>query len=85
MENKMIKDQLDRLDELVKKHPVRLPIGDVAKLLGMDAECLRAALMSNSAPFGFGYQMREGAYRSMVIPTVPFYLWYTNGKAVVEV
>ena len=76
-----IEKKLAELDVLCEKHPANIPLADAAAFLGIHAEGLRAALMNKSAPFGFGYQKSEGAYRVFVIPTVTFYLWYTNTNA----
>ena len=77
----LIKEQLKRLNDLVDKYPLKLPLREVAKFLDMNEEGLKAALMRGNAPFGFAYQKEDGAYRVMVIPTVTFYLWYTNTNA----
>ena len=76
-----IKRQLEALEELVKKHPIKIPLKEAADFLDMNEEGLKAALMRGNAPFGFAYQKGDGAYRVMVIPTVTFYLWYTNTNA----
>lgn len=73
--------KLDELEKLVKKHPSKIPLSEVATFLEMNEEGLRAALMRGNVPFGFGYQKQDGAYRVFVIPTVPFYLWYTQTNA----
>ncbi len=76
-----IKEQLKKLDELVSKYPIKLPLKEAAEFLGMNEEGLKAALMRGNTPFGFAYQKTDGAYRVMIIPTVTFYLWYTNTNA----
>ena len=73
-----IKSRLEELEALVKEHPRVLPVGEVAKFLGVNREGLMAALMRQNAPFGFAYQKGDGSYRVPVIPTAKFYLWYTN-------
>lgn len=73
-----VKQQLNKLQELIEAHPIKLPLKVVAEFLGMNEEGLKAALMRGNAPFGFGYQLQDGAYRVAVIPTTTFYLWYTN-------
>ena len=73
-----IKKRLLELEALADEHPLQIPLAAAAKFLGVNPEGLKAALMRGNAPFGFGYQLTDGAYRVMVIPTVPFYLWYTN-------
>ena len=76
-----IKLQLERLEKLVNDYPTKLPLKAVAEFLEMNEEGLKAALMRGNAPFGFAYQKTDGAYRVIVIPTVTFYLWYTNCNA----
>lgn len=74
----IIKKQLTKLLDLVEKHPVKMPLSVVADFLGMNEEGLKAGLMRGNIPFGFAYQKEDGGYRVIVIPTVKFYLWYTN-------
>lgn len=76
-----IKEKLTELEELVAKYPTKLPLRAVAEFLEMNEEGLKAALMRGNAPFGFAYQKEDGGYRVIVIPTVKFYLWYTNTSA----
>ena len=82
-----ILEKLGELEALVEKHPIKLPLREVAEFLGVNEEGLRAALMRGNAPFGFAYQREDGGYRVIVIPTVKFYLWYTNtsGQMVMRV
>lgn len=76
-----IKEKLNELEELVARHPVSLPLKVVAEFLHMNEEGLKAALSRGNVPFGFAYQKNDGGYRVNVIPTVTFYLWYTNCNA----
>ena len=76
-----IANKLKELESLVEKHPQKIPLSEAAKFLDMNEEGLKAALMRGNAPFGFAYQKTDGAYRVVVIPTVTFYLWYTNCNA----
>jgi hypothetical protein len=73
-----ILEKLKELEDLVNKYPHKLPLSEVAKFLDMNEEGLKAALMRGNVPFGFAYQKTDGAYRVFVIPSVTFYLWYTN-------
>ena len=75
---KIIKEQLKLLDELVVKYPIKLPLVEVAKFLDMNEEGLKAALMNGSVPFGFAYQKVEKGNRVNVIPTAKFYFWFNN-------
>lgn len=74
----VVLEKLRQLEKLVEENPLRLPLKAVADFLGINEEGLKAALMRGNAPFGFAYQKSDGAYRVMVIPSVKFYLWYTN-------
>ena len=78
---RVIVEKLKQLEALVEKHPQKIPLSEAANFLDMNEEGLKAALMRGNAPFGFAYQKNDGAYRVMVIPTVTFYLWYTNSNA----
>ena len=73
-----ILEKLNELEALVEKYPTKIPLREVSEFLGVNEEGLRAALMRGNAPFGFAYQREDGAYRVIVIPTVKFYLWYTQ-------
>ena len=73
-----VKKKLEDLEKLAEKYPSKLPLRKVAEFLEMNEEGLKAALMRQNTPFGFAYQKEDGGYRVFVIPTVPFYLWYTN-------
>ena len=76
-----IKKKLEELEALVAKHPQKIPLKEAAEFLGMNVDGLTAALMRGNTPFGFAYQKADGGYRVPVIPTVTFYLWYTNTTA----
>lgn len=76
-----IRDRIEAVNALVEKHPQKLPLAAVAEILQMNPEGLRAALTRGNVPFGFAYQKDDGGYRVMVIPTLTFYLWYTNTNA----
>lgn len=76
-----IREKLEELELLVRKHPQKIPLVEAAKFIGMNEDGLMAALMRGNAPFGFAYQKTDGGYRVPIIPTVTFYLWYTNTNA----
>lgn len=78
--NEIVK-KLNELNALVEKNPEKIPLSEAARFLDMNEEGLKAALMRGNAPFGFAYQKTDGAYRVAIIPTVTFYLWYTNCNA----
>lgn len=74
----VVLEKLHELEKMIEANPIRLPLKVVADFLDINEEGLKAALMRGNAPFGFAYQKSDGAYRVMVIPSVKFYLWYTN-------
>lgn len=76
-----IKEKLQELEYLVSKYPNKLPLKAVADFLDMNEEGLKAALMRGNVSWGFAYQKSDEGYRVIVIPTVTFYLWYTNCNA----
>jgi hypothetical protein len=78
---KCIKERLIELNDLVERNPFKIPLNEAAEFLDMNAEGLRVALINGTAPFGFGYRKDKDGYRTLVIPTVPFYLWYTGTPA----
>lgn len=75
---KPIEEQMKQLNELVEAHPLHLPLSKVARLLGTKDESLRAAI--DCGNFSPGYSWRKGGAlnKGYCIPTVPFYLWYTQ-------
>lgn len=74
----IIKVKIKELENLATQYPLKLPIKVVAEFLGINEEGLKAALTRQNTPFGFAYQKDDGGYRVFVIPTVTFYLWFTN-------
>ena len=76
-----VKEQLKKLEAITRKYPTKIPLRVAADFLEMNEEGLKAALMRGNVPFGFAYQKTDGGYRVIVIPTVTFYLWYTNCNA----
>ncbi len=75
----LVSARLDALDALVERHPVFIPVADVATLMGMDPTSLRASIDIGNCPFGLGWQKDIKGYKAYKIPTVPFYLWFTQG------
>lgn len=75
-----ITEKLEELYRLVETNPITLPLPEVAAFLGMDAESLRCSIEQNRCPFGLEWQRTIGGYRAFKIPTVPFFMWYTQGK-----
>lgn len=74
-----VADRLEALNQLVDQHPQYIPVPDVAALMGMDPASLRASIDTGNCPFALGWQKDIKGYKAYKVPTVPFYLWYTQG------
>lgn len=74
-----VEAKLMELVQIVEKHPQYIPVPELASFLGMDAACLRNSIEKGQCPFGLGWQRDERGYKGFKVPTVPFYLWYTQG------
>jgi len=73
-----IYEQLDKLNKLVTENPVSISVPEVAAFLQMKPEGIRSALERGTCPFGFSWQLTPYSLKSYKIPTVTFYLWYTQ-------
>lgn len=73
-----VQEKLDALYELVDKFPLSIPVPKVAEFLGCDDEGLRCCIDKGQCPFAIGWQKSLKGNRAYKIPTVPFYLWYTQ-------
>lgn len=78
--------KLAALNLLVEQNPEYIPLTKVAAFLGADAEGLRCCIERGQCPFGIGWQkdIQHGksllpGNRAFKIPSVTFYLWYTQG------
>ena len=69
-------EQRFKLQEMLKRYPVYLPLSVVAKFLNMKPEGLRACIKQGRCPFGLGYEVDDKS--AFKIPTETFYLWYTH-------
>ena len=74
-----VADKLAALNELIEKNPVSIPLPEAAAFLEMDGANLRSSIEKGNCPFGLSWQKQAMEYRGFKIPTVPFYLWYTQG------
>lgn len=75
---KVIFDRIDDLNALVEKYPQYIPLPEIAKLLGANAEGLRHSIEMGQCPFGIAWQKDIRGNRAFKIPTLTFYLWYTQ-------
>lgn len=79
-----VTDKLAALNQLCEKYPQKIPIVECAAFLGLEADSLRACLEHGSCPFGLGWLKRNAHNRAFYIPTVTFYLWFTQSAGFKE-
>ncbi|MFZ2538550.1 MAG: hypothetical protein WAX04_06570 [Oscillospiraceae bacterium] len=87
-----IEKQLEKLNIIVCKFPQYIPVDIVATFLGAKKEGLRVCIENGHCPFGLVWQSKVPTFnaqgekigmhtgrKAYKIPTVTFYLWYTQG------
>ena len=72
-------ERLTALNDLVAQHPLYIPVTALAEFLSMDPASLRSSIDTGNCPFALGWQKDIKGYKAYKVPTVPFYLWYTQG------
>lgn len=73
-----VADKLNALDALVDQYPVQIPVKACAEFLSIGQDSLRRSIETGNCPFALGWQKAGAANRAFCVPTVPFYLWYTQ-------
>ena len=74
---KIISDSIEELDRLVEASPRCIPLAASAEFLGMTPETLRTSISQGKCTFGVGWTSDKS--RGVRIPTIPFYLFVTQG------
>lgn len=74
-----VEEKLEQLYQLVEEYPVSIPIPRLAAFLGADDEGLRESISQGRCPFAIGWQKSLKGNRAYKVPTVPFFLWFTQG------
>lgn len=59
-----IANQLDELTALCNRYPRKVPLGEVAKLLGIDRASLEAMIIAQRCPFGMGWLRETATHRT---------------------
>lgn len=79
---KSIKKQYEELVELMNKDSKSLSVdvSDAAKVLGMDAECLRAAASQGNCPFVIGGDRGANTSRFTKSPKLAMWNFMLQGK-----
>lgn len=72
-----IRERAGKLQDLLDRYPICIPVTVVAEFLHVSAEGLRASIDQGRCPFGFSWTL--GARSGYKIPTVTFYTWLTKG------
>ncbi|MDU7339327.1 MAG: hypothetical protein E7L17_14585 [Clostridium sp.] len=75
----VITKKIDELNGLVDQYPDFLPVEVVSRFLCAKSDGIRAYIDNAPNPFGISWQQMGKQNRAFKIPTVKFYLWYTNG------
>ena len=73
-----VAENLDALSALCDQYPLKIPLTAAAEFLHVHPDGLRSAAEKGQLPFGFGWQKDLLGNRAFCIPTVRFYLWYTQ-------
>lgn len=78
-------ENMERLNALVEKYPIDIPLPEVAKLMGTNPDCLRAAIDCGSFKPGYSWRKEKALSKGYKIATIPFYLWYTQTPILADV
>ena len=78
----VIKDRLSELNNLINEHPQYIPVKDAAKYIGANTEGLREMIYKGQCPFGIAWQKDIKGNRVFKIPTLKFYMWFTNNAGI---
>ncbi len=73
-----VQENLNILINLCNEYPLKIPVTKAAEFLHVNVDGLRSAAEKGQLPFGFAWQKDIQGNRAFCIPTVPFYLWYTQ-------
>jgi phage antirepressor YoqD-like protein len=50
------------ISDMKQKYPLTIPINEAAKVMGISAQFLRAALLQDKFPFGVGVKMGQNEF-----------------------
>ncbi|MCM1023854.1 MAG: hypothetical protein NC395_07320 [Prevotella sp.] len=71
-----LNDDLNKIDALIERYPLRIPIPAVADFFSMDENSVRAAVEGGA--FGFAWRKSGKANKAYCVPTAQFVRWYLN-------
>lgn len=70
-----LKNDEAKVEEMIKKYPITIPIAEVAALLGMTPKTVRAAIEDGNLG-GITWRAPGALNKGFNIPTSPFVRWY---------
>lgn len=70
-----MKNDTNRVTELINQYPYQIPVQAIAEWWKCDADSIRRALEQSSV-FGIGFRQAGKLNRAFVIPTGKFVRWY---------
>lgn len=71
----LISTKKEEFNEIVRKHPRKIPLKEMAKFLDMKEENLRIAISQKTIPGAF-HTVSESGIKAYYIMPVPFMNWY---------
>ena len=72
----LLENDLDKVDALIEKYPLRIPIPVLADFLQMDENSTRAAVEGGA--FGFAWRKAGKVNKAYCVPTAQFVRWHLN-------
>lgn len=73
-----IVSQIEELIDLCNRYPRKVPLNEVARLLGIDRGSLEAMVMARRCPFGMGWMRETATNKTYFFSTFKLYTWYTE-------
>ena len=70
-----LKNDEAKVEEMIKKYPITIPIAEVAALLGMTPKTVRAAIEDGNLG-GITWRTPGALNKGFSVPTSPFVRWY---------
>ncbi len=71
-------EQIDQLNQLVKKYPKKMPLQVAAEFMGLSEHDFRALAETQRCAFAQSWTKPGSNYRQTYIGTLPMYLWYVG-------
>lgn len=69
-------EDLDRVDDLLEKYPINIPVAAVAEFLHISGDSVRSAIECGA--FGIVWRKTGKVNKAYSVPTAQFVRWYLN-------